>query len=285
MLSPVTELMPGVVEGPNLDAFYPSFFEAEVPPGTSAIRAWQGILQPFRNDLCACEMLRAFEADRAVTSDQGFLSAAVGFQSFGPHWAEPYLVAMQRRFHVMVLDFPPPHHPFAFSLRPAISNLHFPAHPHLRRDWPLLYGRTNLHALCIYSAPFHSYAADTPRIVQFVDQLSAYLGKHLIWEKTRMLFSTRQGELSIVYKPRPREPIVDIEPRYFRHKGVGLFANSKHSDFRFWSGFWPGLSAFSAPSDHLRHIQPAKECWCGNGLPYGECHRLKELAKITSLKI
>ncbi len=256
-----------------LESYYPQFFETEVPSGTSATQAWQGYIQPFRNDNIAQRLLRAFEANRSVTVDQGFLSVGDQTARLPQHWAEPLLVSMTTCFKLLVLDYEPPKHPRVYSLSPRICRSLFPWHPHLRDDIPIDYRRGALPALCIYSAAEFTFKAQELRIVEFMDQVATYLAKHLIWTKTRRLY--RLPDWRVVQCPVPGELIVDCEPRV-GHKSSACFQKTETKSRGAWIGYWPGNIAATGPEAHLRTIQPHLPCWCGSGLPYQACHREKE---------
>jgi hypothetical protein len=258
----------------ELDDYYSTFFEVEVPTGTSAIRAWQGVLQPFKNDECACDLLHAFENGIPILSDRATLFSKDGHVKKTERWAEPFLVSMAERFQVLILEYDEPHHPVAFSVRPEISGYRFPGHPHLRRDIFLQYGGRTLHGLCVYSAADFVYRLDIPRIVQFVDQVSGYLGRHLIWERTRRLLDSTGR---VIYQPKAGEPIFDTEPRIQEALASPTVNHPRRYMGRVWHGYWPGKSAPSGPARHVATIRPNQECWCGSGKKYRLCHLRREL--------
>jgi hypothetical protein len=166
-------------------------------------------------------------------------------------------------------------HPVAFSLRPEISWYRFPGHPHLRIDIPLQYGGRTLHGLCVYSAADFAYGRDVPRIVQFADQVSGYLARHLVWERTRRLedFAGR-----ILYQPKPGELILDTEPQMQPRESLPFLKHPKRHPERLWRGHWLGKSAPAGPQLHLATIRPSQECWCGSGKRYKLCHLESELS-------
>lgn len=268
-------LVPSFIEDePELDEFFTAFYEVEVPSGTSAIRAWRGRIQPYRSDDDARNLLISLERGSSITCDQGFLSNGVeDLERVAKHWAKPFLVSMGQHFEVLILERASPMHPVAFSLRPEISWNRFPGHPHLRVDLPLQYAGRALHGLCIYSASEFAYSRSAPRIVQFVDQVAAYLGRHLIWEKTRRLedFGGR-----VLYQPLAGERIFDTEPQMQPRESLPCLRHPRRYPERVWRGYWPGQCAPAGPQLHLTTIKPSQECWCGSGRAYRFCHRASE---------
>jgi hypothetical protein len=265
------EIFPTVSDA--LEGHYPRFFETEVPPGTSATQAWQGYMQPFRDDITARQLLRAFEANRRVTVDQGFLSVEHGAARLPQHWAEPLLVSMTTCFKLLVLDYKPPQHPRVYSLLPRICRRLYPWHPHLRDDIPIDYRSGPLPALCIYSAAEFAFKEHELRLVELMDQAATYLAKHLIWTKTRRLY--RLPDWAIIHCPVPGELILDCEPRMV-HRSSMCFQKTVPKPRLAWSGYWPGQVAPTGPEAHLRTIKPDFPCWCGSGLSHQACHREKE---------
>jgi hypothetical protein len=258
----------------ELDDYYTAFYQVEVPHGTSATCAWRGRLQPYRSDDDAWNLLSALENGSNVSCDQGFLWAGdKNSERTAAHWAKPFLVSMAQQFEVLILERPKPMHPVAFSLRPEISWYKFPGHPHLRFDIPLQYRGRTLHGLCVYSAADFTYAHNTPRIVQYVDQVAAYLARHLVWERTLRL---EDFAGHILYQPKPGEPIFDTEPQMQPRESLPLLNHPKRFPERVWRGHWPGKSAPAGPQLHLATIKPNQECWCGSGLAYKLCHLTSE---------
>jgi len=173
-------------------------------------------------------------------------------------------------FTVLVLEFSGTEHPRAYGIQPEISPLTCPAHPHLRNDRPIVLSGRRIPALCVYSGAVFRYGGTVPRIVEFLDQLTTFLARHIIWYRTRRLFEvTPSGEVRLHYAPRPGELIMDSEPRFHSHPLFRIRAEP----VRFWKGYWPGTQAPQGSREHLRTIAPADECWCWSGRPYGECHR------------
>lgn len=268
-------LTPFIGDELELDDYFTAFYQVEVPPGTSAARAWRGTLQPYRSDDDARNLLVAIEMGSSISCDQGFLSSSV--ENSGPtaaHWARPFLVSMTQQFEVLLLERALPMHPVVFSLRPEISWYRFPGHPHLRVDISLPYAGRTLHGLCVYSAADFTYARNVPRIVQFADQVAAYLGRHLVWERTRRLedFSGR-----VLYQPHAGEPIIDTQPQMQPRESLPFLKHPRRYPERVWRGHWPGQSAPAGAPLHLATIRPSQECWCGSGQAYKLCHRASEI--------
>ena len=245
---------------------YPQFVEVIAPLATlretamQAERAWQGLLQPFANDEDAKLVLRALAADQAVDVSSGWITAPSGTHLMRPHNDEFRMQNCAIAFDVLVLDFPAPAHPWAFSLAPIISNLKYPSHPHLRSDRTLTLHSRVLHGMCVYSAAEFQYDPALPRLPQFLHQVSIYLAKHVIWLKTLRLVNLDTGalvhdglNLRTLYQNIPVNSI------WQKHPQVKTY----------WNGLWPGKTA-KAGKDHLS-LDPEGECWCGTGLTYKQC--------------
>lgn len=270
MVTATAQFAPIIENEVELDDYYAAFYHIEVPPGTSATRAWRGRLQPYRSDDVARNLLTILESGRSVNCDQGFLSCgAESSERTAAHWAKPFLGSMAQQFEVLILERPEPMHPVAFSLSPEISWYRFPGHPHLRFDIPMQYAGRTLHGLCVYSAAEFTYVRNVPRIVQYVDQVSGYLARHLVWERTRRL-ENFAGH--ILYQPKAGEPIVDTEPRMQQREAMPFLKHPVRYPERLWRGYWPGQSAPCGPQGHIGTIRPSQECWCGSGRKYKFCH-------------
>jgi SEC-C motif len=270
---------PTTEDAVDLDDYYSAFYEVEIPMGISATRAWQGRIQPYRSDDDARNLLIAIEKGSSILCDQGFLhSGEENSTRRKEHWAKPFLVSMAKKFEVLILERSKPMHPVAFSLRPEISWHKFPGHPHLRADISLTYAGRTLHGLCVYSAADFIYDRNMPRIVQFADQVSGYLARHLVWERTRRL---EDFAGHILYQPKAGELILDTEPPVQPRDALLFLKNPKCFPVKMWRGYWPGQSAPAGPQNHLATIRSTQECWCGSGKKYGLCHRNME----TSLEV
>jgi hypothetical protein len=244
---------------------YPQFAPVPVPRSSNAPRAWEGVIQPFIDDATAREFLRRVESNSPFEIERGSIFCQSG--STTPHRADARLIDMQIRFRVIVLDFDDKEHPRAYARHPEISRAAHPLHPHLRENKPIFVGRRTLDTLCIYSGAAFTYLDGLPRIVQFLDQLAGYLGRHAIWLRTRVELPLKPGET--VRVPDPSEIIYEVDPRTQRDP---RFA-TRPKRTPFWRGYWPGLSAPSGAEAHLRTIRPSQQCWCCSGQSYGQCHR------------
>jgi hypothetical protein len=244
---------------------YPQFERAPVPIGSGATCAWEGVIQPFVDDAAGCRFLRCVEVGLPFDVVEGTIIAHPS--STIRHWADPWLVEMGIRFRLFVLEFSGAQHPRAYALQPEISRSSHPLHPHLRTDLAITVGRRQLPALCVYSGAEFSYSPEWPRIVQFLDQTAAYIGRHIIWLRTRIEIPARFG--CTFHVPSPGEPIFDHLPRF----ETDPIASVRPRRFATWFGYWPGPVAPSGASEHLRTIRPSQECWCCSGKRYGECHR------------
>ncbi len=251
----------------------------EVPPGTSASRAWCGKIRPMDNDDAARKLLRYLDRDMQVDVDQGMLIPAGDDPDLPPHRLEPLLVSTGICFSLVVLDYGEKRHPEAYSVAPYIDPLTNPGQPHLRLDRVLAHAGRMIPALCVYSAAEFRYSAAVPRLAEFLDQTATYLAKHVIWLRTRRLYDAATGVL--LYAPRPGEIIIDTETRDVTYV-PGVCKKSLQSR-RIWSGFWPGKTAAMGPADHTRIIKPQSLCWCGSGEQYGSCHRPTELAWLKNV--
>lgn len=249
-----TAYLPAPLNAAPVIPDYPQFECTTVPIGCNAVRAWTGIVQPFVNDDAARRFLHCVEVGKPFDVIEGSIDAHAP-RSIG-HWADPWIVNTDMRFRILVLEFEEPEHPQAYSLRPEISRQIHPLHPHLREDKLVFVNQRLIPALCIYSGADFKYSQEWPRIVQFLDQAIAYIGRHIIWLKTRIELPTRFGDAFRV--PPPGEPIFDYQPiiqtdpNFLRHC----------KDTPLWLGYWPGPVALSGPSNHLRIIRPSQECWC-----------------------
>jgi hypothetical protein len=254
---------------------YPSFISVPIPNDVSLVdfvkgkpivgavtpvRAWQGRVQPFENDTAAREVLRLLAADIPVYVHGGNVIASSDVRGVMPHPAEPRMIDCATIFDLLVLEFEAPAHPWVFSLSPAISSQTFPYHPHLRSDRILKLPSRTLHGLCVYSGAEFDFEESLPVIPQFLNQVSIFLAKHIVWRKTQRLFDTRSHELLHdgldtieVMSDLPHESIWQINPALRTE----------------WVGFWPGKVAMSGKGHLL--LDPEGKCWCGKGRIYRDC--------------
>jgi len=189
----------------------------------------------------------------------------------GFHWADPFLVKMAEQCRVLVLSFAEPKHPRSYLITPEFSRAFLSYHPHPRADLELRVGSRNLTGLCVYSAAEFAFSADVERIVEYIDQMTLFVARHLIWLRTRRLYQIIGRTKKLIYTPKPREHIFDNE--------VGIqnaaIASVKAPEKRIWDGYWPGPVALASGPNHLS-LKGDRECWCGSGQTYASCHRTVE---------
>lgn len=244
---------------------YPQFRSIAVPENTSAVQAWLGEIRPFQSDDSARRFLRCAEAERPFNVIEGTIEASTTL--YPNHWADPWLVDTGLTFKIMVLEFAPPAHPQAFAIQPLISRAIHPLYPHLREDKKIQVYGTSVPALCIYSGAEFHYAAEWPILVQFLDQVAAFLGRHIIWLRTRIGIPKHFGERFRV--PAPGELTVEGILSPIDNPGITHQSNKPSK----WIGYWPGPSAPTGPDRHLETIRATDQCWCWSGKKYGDCHR------------
>lgn len=240
--------------------YYPQFEEIEAPPGSSALRGWRGLIQPFAGDQSARHLLRALARNQKITVDAGILQDDHSFTQFPVHNSESRLRAMNEVFDVVALEMDGSWHPRAYSLGPEISRWVHPDHPHLRDDLAVRFGVRKLEGLCIYSAAEFEYDLSIPRMVQFLGQTAIYLAKHLIWLRTHDLVDLRTGEI-VFHGARGENLFQSMDPS-------DAFRRTT-SDRTKWIGLWPGKAAKQG-RQHLE-LPKSGECWCGSGRTYGSC--------------
>jgi hypothetical protein len=251
---------------------YPQFIQTRIPHGSNAVRAWTGTTQPFIDAAAARRFLHCIEHRMPFDVIEGTIDAHP--PTGAHHWADPWIVHAETQFQLLVLEFEGKEHPRAHSVTPEISRNMHPLHPHLRDDKLVRFGQRLLPALCIYSGATFQYSAGTPRIVQFIDQATAYIGRHIIWMNTRLELPQRFGDA--FRTPDPGELIfghastVRADPRFVQRRRQEIL----------WDGYWPGEAAPSGAANHLKFITPSQDCWCCSGKKYGECHRPLELKLV-----
>jgi len=254
--------VPGILD-------YPQFAPTDIPQSSGATRAWIGSIQPFLDDAAARRFVRCVDAGKPFDVLQGTIETDTLLEN--PHWADPWLVKTTMRFKLLILEFREPEHPRSYSLQPEISRQMHPLHPHLRTDRAVLANRRLIPAMCVYSGSEFKYSPNWPKIVQFLDQTATFVGRHIIWLKTRTQLPHRFGDRFL--SPLPGEPIFDHGPLYLADRNFSTIRFQPS----FWSGYWPGASAPCGIESHLKSIGTSQECWCWSGKKYGECHRPIEL--------
>lgn len=244
---------------------YPDFRQTVVPENCEAIRAWTGAIRPFVCDEEARNFLYCVEAGRQFDIAAGTVYAHR--PTTARHWADPYLVQSNIQFQVLVMEFGGTEHPRAYALAPEISYDAHPLCPHLRGDRILKIGHLRLPALCVYSGAEFRYAADLPRLVQFLDQVTSYLGRHVVWLRTRVMLPQRLGDR---FGAMPIDEATYSSPLGFQRDP---FVAKRVRKAAKCTGYWPGPAAPTGAEQHLTTIKPDQECWCWSGKRYAVCHR------------
>lgn len=259
-----------------LTAYYPQFLPAEVPGDGLTVAAWRGAIQPFADDETAHSVLTDIEANKIL-----FISAGAirGGATPCSHWANSLLIGMDTACDVLIC-IQPEALPRAYLLSPRFL-LHYGepgVHPHPRGDQLIEYERKLIPGLCVVSGAEFSLVPDLDMYTQFLDQVTQYVAKHLIWLKTRRLCRSSEGGLTVLYTPKPGELILDQPPK--RHAVRLPTGMTDVTDF--WSGYWPGQRArASTPLEHIKQIHTTQRCWCGLNRAYGACHKDADLALLT----
>jgi hypothetical protein len=239
------------------------------------VSAWSGFLKPFESDVAARSILRDMEAERALWISEGTIRPS---EDQGMHWADPLLVKMDISCEVM-LCIQVDAMPRAYLLSPRFQPFYADTaiHPHPRGDHTILYKGRPLPGLCVFSSAETIFRDGQDFHTQFLDQLTQYVAKHLIWLRTRRLCRMIAGKTYVLYQPKAGEQIIEQAPR---PHWVQLAAGPTQA-LDFWSGYWPGKPARAITSaEHLRQIKPAQRCWCGLNKTYENCHRPLELALV-----
>jgi SEC-C motif-containing protein len=239
---------------------YPQFAETVVPDGCAAARAYRGFIRPFSDDETAQRVLRAITADEPLQVSAGRLDSCA--KNLPTHRFENYLVEMAVPCTVVVLEFPGTRHHSAYLLDP-IQVPRFSANRHTWWKSTVVIDGKAIPELCVYAGNLFKYDPTCGRLPQFLNQLSTYLAKHLIFLRTRLLYRLhKNGTLQIVKRRKPWEPV---------RRGVPTLGDQLQ-----WLGFWPGQAAPHGAAEHLRTVDPDGECWCNSGALYRDCHMNKE---------
>jgi hypothetical protein len=249
---------------------YPQFETAPIPEKSGAVSAWRGKIKPFNSGPSARAFLRDAEAGEEIWISAGQIKDSI---PIGAHWADEYLVGMDRECTVLILKMPAPAHPRAYLINPAFPEHYSWVHPHPRFNETIEWEKRRIPGLCVYSPPEFKYDESQDKMRQFLDQVTIFVGKHLIWLKTRQLFRGYPPEGELIAKRRPDEPIISDFPVKV---GRSTDPNVKPI-WDYWAGLWPGpVAAGRSPQTHLNTIAPDQECWCGRGVRYGNCHRTSD---------
>ena len=247
---------------------YHQFVQVEPPADGLTVSAWRGVIQPYLDDAAARSILCDIEAERTLWISSGSIRPGTSTES---HWAHPLLVNMATACEVMVCTQTDAV-PRAYLLSPRYKMYYADTtvHPHPRGDQIINYDGGPLPGLCVFSSAEFRFVEDVDYYTQFLDQLTQYVAKHLIWLRTRRLYRKIGNVIAPLYQPLPGEKIVESAPSFRQVQtpsGLKLAMD-------FWSGYWPGRPAKAiTPAEHLRQIKPTQPCWCGRHKLYGECHR------------
>ncbi len=271
----------------GLITFYPSFEPVLPPPRSGALRAWKGRIAPFQDGSDLGKILQDLERHAVVDIDVGGClqhSPTCTFNHSEPSYLFR-LVRMDVTFDLLVLEFEANRHRQAYCVRPEISSRTFPTHPHLRRDQIIL---TDIlvDAIC----PYRSDETKYPGLVEYLDFVSIFLAKHLVWVRTLDLVCYSDStSAKIVYSPKPNcahfaFPLRTAGPLSAPwHLDTSTFgdpltaaAAAYHADR--WEGTWIGPSAPHDAGTILDTVGSNDECVCGSGRRYGVCHRRVHLA-------
>jgi hypothetical protein len=251
---------------------YPQFVQVEPPADGLTISAWRGTLKPFSSDAAARSILCDMEAELMLWVWEGSIRPG---ESICQHWAHPLLIGMETVCDVLVCTQTDAM-PRAYLLNPRFQLFYADTmiHPHPRADQTIIYEGIVLPGLCVFSSAELTFSEETNFYTQFLDQLTQYIAKHLIWLRTRRLCRRSGDVTSVLYQPRPGELIVEKAP--VAHS-VQL-PTGKIRVIDYWSGYWPGKAAKAiTPSEHVRKIKPSQRCWCGLNKRYGDCHRTVDI--------
>jgi hypothetical protein len=243
-------------------ASYPQFYESAIPEGSGASHAYRGFIRPFSDDANAKRVLRSIDAHQPLSVSSGRLDSDADHLPLHP--LGDYLVNMAIPLTVVVLEFAGKRHPSAYLVDP-LPVRRLSANAHIWWNKALIIDGEAVPELCIYSGNLFTYDSGFERLPQFLNQLSTYLAKHLIFLRTRMLHRLQKnGTARLVRKRRPEEPIT--------LNSIKLFDNL------LWFGKWVGKIAPNGSLMHLRTVDPNGECWCNSGEIYKNCHQSQDFA-------
>jgi len=255
---------------------YPQFVPVETPNDGITVSAWRGIIQPFMDDETARSVLADVEAERTLFIAAGSICGGGKPVS---HWANPLLVDMNVKCEVLIC-IQPEALPRAYLLKPRFEvyyeNLEI--HPHPRGDQAIKYAGARIPGLCVVSGAEFVFNPDQNFHTQFLDQVTQYVAKHLIWLKTRRLYRLCESRKTALYTPHPGEVICERPPT----QHIVALPTGPVSVCDFWSGYWPGKGAKAMnPLEHIRQIRLNQRCWCGLAKEYAQCHRPLDLAQLS----
>lgn len=254
---------------------YPQFAAVPPPSDGLTVEAWQGSIQPFADDDSARFVLSEIEADHILWISAGEIRAE---GKAAPHWAHPLLVNMAVKCEVLVC-IQPEAMPRAYLLNPRFET-HYEQlgiHPHPRGDQSILHGRSRVPGLCVFSSAEVAFDPEISFFTQFLDLVTQYAAKHLIWLRTRRLYRLCNSQRSVLYQPRPGELIIEQPPVV----QPIMLPNGPAMAVDYWSGYWPGKAAkATTPLQHVQQIRPKQRCWCGLNKQYAQCHRSFDLSLL-----
>jgi hypothetical protein len=288
--------MPCIEEsgGHDLALYYPSFGLVAPPHGSKAVRAWKGRITPFSDNSQLGEIVQDLDKHAKVDVDvEGLLRHHDACRV--RHTALPYmsrLIKMRTTFQVLVLEFEGKRHRQAYCLEPEISSRIFPSHPHLRRDQMALADRP-VDAIC----PYRADETRSPDLVTYLDYVSIFLAKHLVWVRTLELRRcSGDAPPTTIYVPRPNA--ADFTPPLATRDALGYplapwlgstasvrdlvnaAADRKH--FLAWEGTWVGPAASHDPAVIVETVRASGDCVCGSGRRYGTCCRSVHVEAIRA---
>lgn len=260
-------------EIPPLQEFYPQFLETPVPPHCAAEQAFIGTIQPFDESSDLLRICSDLREDRIVNVQAGHLRHQENCSGLHRRSIDDArFVEMHTCFTVLALRFGQGRHPQAYALKPEISRQCYPLHPHLRDDLDLFFRGRYRQPLCAYFAP----DGVCQSLVDFLDFVSIFLAKHLMWEKT--LKPMDRAASATLFQPEPGTPVIDstlprLGPEYSARNAPLLIHMNHPETRRFgWHGVWPGSAAPHDLESNLR-LPGESECHCGSGRPYARCHQ------------
>lgn len=284
----------------QLQHWYPQFGSV-VPPGTAAVRAWRGRIQPFPDGTYFPEVMAHLEADRTVrVGSQGRLLHPE--QCNEQH---KFLLPFSRRltcsFEIVLLAFDGPRHPRVYAVSPEISRRSFPNHPHLRDDQLAIIDGKPLVSLCTYLSSDAVLKRDDMELVHMLDYTSMFLAKHLVFAATCLLTRFHFDKPTETLCSDPELSIARLPWQIFDGIHAG-YAWSYRTDaaskslglqeqidqclkLRYWDALWParwvGPAAPHQANELLDQIDAETECPCGSGVPYGDCCRSQHESAVV----
>jgi hypothetical protein len=272
----------------QLARWYPQFTAVDPPAGSSALRAWQGVLQPLESSRDLRGVFAHFEQSDVVTVlNNGSLEhPSMCKRPHGNLGYESLLIAPFPSFRVLLLDFGPVINPQVFCLSPEISRRRFPAHPHLRNDQRIFVGRY-IEALCLYLASDNVMPRDEMALARVLDFTSFFLAKHTVWARSlRYGFAMLKGLIFATPDPGGiHAALRDCDYVGGHHVFQACFCRT---DARIITAptledilrderrpaiqsRWPGPFAPHSVDELLAEVEPNFECPCGKGRRYEDC--------------